>query len=206
MAIRFRCAGCGQPIEVDDEHANRSATCPYCNQAVPVPAASTYDPATAAPTAAPTARPAFAPGLEGAAAAPTPEALWAAAERARRRRSAAVWGNIALVCAGVAVLLTVIMYIQIEMNPDLKTTFRRFQQLSPEESVKLQQQIARDFPGLIACSCAFPVFVFLGLAIGIVCLVRARAANWRGIVAISACTLLLLLTCAGFSAGLAASS
>ncbi len=43
MAIQFQCAGCGQPIEVDDEAANQQASCPYCDQIVRVPDAGAAD-------------------------------------------------------------------------------------------------------------------------------------------------------------------
>lgn len=43
MAIRFQCAACSQPIEVDDEWASKAVTCPYCRKAVTAPAESTLD-------------------------------------------------------------------------------------------------------------------------------------------------------------------
>lgn len=41
MAIQFACPACNQPIEVDDEHADRQVSCPYCQCVVTAPAAST---------------------------------------------------------------------------------------------------------------------------------------------------------------------
>lgn len=46
MAIRFQCAACSQPIEVDDEWASRAVTCPYCRKAVTAPTESTLDPSS----------------------------------------------------------------------------------------------------------------------------------------------------------------
>lgn len=37
MAIQFQCGGCQQPIEVDDQFANRQAVCPFCRAVVVVP-------------------------------------------------------------------------------------------------------------------------------------------------------------------------
>jgi len=53
MPIQFFCPACRQPIEVDDEVANLSVTCPFCRKVITAPAAS--DPAVRAPL--PSARP-----------------------------------------------------------------------------------------------------------------------------------------------------
>ena len=37
MSIQFLCSACGQPIEVDDDMANLTVTCPYCRNSVIVP-------------------------------------------------------------------------------------------------------------------------------------------------------------------------
>lgn len=42
MAIRFGCPSCEQPIEIDDEWANQSVACPYCQKVVTAPAESTW--------------------------------------------------------------------------------------------------------------------------------------------------------------------
>ncbi len=42
MPIRFACPQCHNPIEVDDEFAGSSATCPYCESVVSVPPESTW--------------------------------------------------------------------------------------------------------------------------------------------------------------------
>lgn len=54
MAIQFQCPGCKQPIEVDDEHAGKTAACPYCRGVITVPQQSTYEPEPI-PPARPTA-------------------------------------------------------------------------------------------------------------------------------------------------------
>lgn len=40
MAIRFQCAACSEPIEVDPEWARRLVRCPYCQRTVTAPAES----------------------------------------------------------------------------------------------------------------------------------------------------------------------
>jgi len=51
MAIQFLCPSCAQPIEVDDEWADRAVACPYCRHTVTAPVASTYEPGISVPTA-----------------------------------------------------------------------------------------------------------------------------------------------------------
>ncbi len=41
MAIRFQCAACSEPIEVDEEWAKQVVRCPYCQRTVTAPAEST---------------------------------------------------------------------------------------------------------------------------------------------------------------------
>ena len=51
MAIRFHCASCSQPIEVDDEWALKLVACPYCRKTVTAPAETQIDAAAPIPTA-----------------------------------------------------------------------------------------------------------------------------------------------------------
>ncbi|UCF34069.1 MAG: hypothetical protein JSV78_01940 [Phycisphaerales bacterium] len=53
MAIRFHCAACNQPIEVDDEWALRTVACPYCRKTVTAPAESTLGNLSEIPVASP---------------------------------------------------------------------------------------------------------------------------------------------------------
>lgn len=41
MAIQFACPACQQPIEVDDEWADQTVSCPYCRRVVRAPGQST---------------------------------------------------------------------------------------------------------------------------------------------------------------------
>lgn len=51
MAIRFLCAACSQPIEVDDGWASRLVACPYCRKTVTAPSQSTLTDFSAIPVA-----------------------------------------------------------------------------------------------------------------------------------------------------------
>jgi hypothetical protein len=51
MAIRFQCSGCSQPIEVDDEWAQKFVACPYCRRTITAPAESTLPDPSQIPTA-----------------------------------------------------------------------------------------------------------------------------------------------------------
>ena len=53
MAIRFQCAGCGEPIEIDDQWASKPVVCPYCRKTITAPAESTLQDVAEIPTARP---------------------------------------------------------------------------------------------------------------------------------------------------------
>lgn len=53
MAIRFQCAACTQPIEVDDEWALKAVACPYCRKTITAPAESTLGDLSRIPMASP---------------------------------------------------------------------------------------------------------------------------------------------------------
>jgi len=61
MAIRFKCGACFQPIEIDDEWAQKTVACPFCRKTVTAPAQSTLDDLSQIPTASAVERPDAAP-------------------------------------------------------------------------------------------------------------------------------------------------
>ncbi len=72
MAIRFQCAACSQPLEVDDDLAQRLVACPYCRKTVTAPAVSTLADADLVPSASPLSAREFGefappPGFNGVA-------------------------------------------------------------------------------------------------------------------------------------------
>jgi hypothetical protein len=77
MAIRFQCAACGQPIEVDDEWAGKPVLCPYCSKAIAAPAESTLDEESRFGQASPmdTALPPPVPGGAIRSAYPSPNRI-----------------------------------------------------------------------------------------------------------------------------------
>ncbi|MBI5865950.1 MAG: hypothetical protein HZB38_15885 [Planctomycetes bacterium] len=114
MAIQFRCAGCSQPIEVDDQYAGREAQCPYCRRVVTVPQQTTFDSSDTG-----LARPASGaavPLITGLPplpeqGVPTTDAYWQPAPPAPpnpRVGTARRIGNIALVCAVLSASLFVL--------------------------------------------------------------------------------------------------
>ncbi len=52
MPIRFQCAACQQPIEVDDEWAAKAVTCPYCRKTVTAAPETTFASSSEVPVAA----------------------------------------------------------------------------------------------------------------------------------------------------------
>ena len=53
MAIRFQCASCKQPIEIDDAWASRAVLCPFCRTTVGAPQSSTLTDLADVPSASP---------------------------------------------------------------------------------------------------------------------------------------------------------
>ncbi len=192
MPIQFRCSQCGEPIEVDDEHANQTASCPYCRHLVTVPTESTYQ-----PTQAVVARPAeghgTAPGgwpsdQGGPSSAPVTPVL------SDRQRLAVTFGNYALVCAVLAVLAfgaamiraAVLMYGdgQMAIGP----------QPSSEQMQEMQRRLAADsWVGILMMG--FFLLSLTGVALSIASLVHHRANNWRAIVAMAFCGAIVVCFC-----------
>lgn len=70
MSIRFFCAACEQPIEVDSAWAGRLVACPFCRATIKAPLESAYGDVEAAGSAGPVlARPASPPPIPGYGAA-----------------------------------------------------------------------------------------------------------------------------------------
>jgi len=69
MAIQFACPACQQPIEVDDEWADQTVSCPYCRRVVRAPAQSTLQLSAIPPASQPASGP---PDLPLADVGPVP--------------------------------------------------------------------------------------------------------------------------------------
>jgi len=203
MAIQFHCPGCSQPIEVDDVYAGQTAACPYCRRVVSVPLESTLGGEATAP-----ARPAVGcwPGTGGTPAAPPPppgaplpgEADLVATDRTRTARAL---GNWALICTVLAVLLlagTVIYNLALllpHIDPEASQP--------TAELAKLNVEIAQRHPALTIMSLGAMFAALAGLALGITSLRLRGQGNWRGIVAVVVCGMLVTCFCISTAAQLA---
>lgn len=194
MPIQFCCTQCSQPIEVDDEHAGRTAACPYCRHVQVVPSQSTYQPDQAV-----TARPVGAPPLPEVPA-PSGELPPIGGERspfvpAPRQRTAYTLGLYGLVCTGLALLLFGASVIGVGRIALQSGILGEGGPPSPEQMEKVQEIVLQQ-PWLIAAEFGGLFFAVAGLLLGIVSLVQVRW-NWRGTTSVVVCGLFLMCVCAG---------
>jgi len=204
MPIQFCCTRCGEPIEVDDEHAGQTAACPYCRHMVTVPRESTYD-----PDAAIAARPAQAGGAAsaedggGEAAGPLPPGLSRAGYSDRRRQAAHTLGTWALICTVLAVVLFIVYLVGAvtiiapvvgdQISPNLD-----------KEQISAVQAVASQHPWILAAVCGAVFFALAGLTLAIVSLTQARQRNWRAVTALTVCGVFFLCVCLGLIVNIAA--
>jgi DNA-directed RNA polymerase subunit RPC12/RpoP len=196
MAIQFRCAQCGHPIEVDDPHAGQTAACPYCRHVMSVPQQSTYQPDAAVP-ARPLGDAAGSPSDTGPPPGmPPPERPLSATDTARQR-AARTFGGYALSCMLLAIALFAIGITRSALLLRGSGVTLVTSQPSPEQFSDLERQmrqIGAD-PWF-----AIPVygglfFALTGLVLGIVSLTQGISGNWRGLVAVIVCSLFFLCLC-----------
>ncbi len=195
MSIQFLCTSCQQPIEVDDEHAGKSAACPYCRNLVSVPHESTYSPVEAV-----TARPAGRP--YGAAGLPTDPDIFVRSlppldpMQAAQRAAASSFGTYALLCAAlVAVLFAVatVRLINVMARAGLLPQADRPSGLDVE---KINELVAGD-PWIIGPAFGAMFFALAGLGLSIASLTRFARGNWKAITACVLCGLYMLCNCGG---------
>jgi hypothetical protein len=197
MPIQFCCAQCGQPIEVDDEHAGQTATCPYCRHVMSIPQQSTYQPEAAvaaralggsagewAPAGGPTAELPPAPGRRPAVV-PAP-----------RQRAARTLGSFALLCALLALLLMGAGGLRALSIAVRSGKLAPASTPTPADITELQQQAAKD-PWVAGPQLGATLFALVGLVLAIASLVQATTGNWRGLTAGIICGLFFLCLCGG---------
>jgi DNA-directed RNA polymerase subunit RPC12/RpoP len=195
MAIQFRCAQCGHPIEVDDEHAGQTAACPYCQHVMSVPRESTYQ-TSGVVSARPLERaPVDLYGQRGPAVG---EPVAPGAGPTARQRAARIYGGYALVCALLALLLWGIVLIRAFML--LGQSGRWVTPPTHVEMSQFQQQAQHD-PWIMGPQVAALFFALVGLILAVVSLTRTVGGNWRGVVAAVICSLMFLCQCFGFVVG-----
>lgn len=226
MAIQFRCVGCNQPIEVDDDFANQQAECPYCHRVITVPDGSTLEqrriaarPSKQADTPELPPRPTTDearwtnpqdPNHADTPPPPPPQAPLPQSagdlhvtHRDRPGDAAArSFGNFALISVALVVLLLgyfAFGAIEIVQNSNIQPP------QTEEEAKRFQeelQQLVQSAPnaGLLSAAAFGGMFFGLvGFVLGVVSLAKSSLREWRGWVA----TLLTggpLLCCCGLTA------
>ena len=196
MSIQFCCTQCGQPIEVDDQHAGQTAACPYCRHMVSVPPESTYHPETAV-----AARPTPPPSGETPTAAEPVDYTQAPPAGSARPHTARTWGNYCLVSTALILLLFVsaiarafVLFAKFGL-PQAQTA------PSADEMRKMQLQIGTD-PWLAGSMMGALFFAVVTLVLGIVSLAQSRRGNWRGILGVAIGGLFVLCVCGANIVGL----
>lgn len=196
MPIQFCCTQCHQPIEVDAEHAGQSAVCPYCRHVIAVLTESTHRPETAV-----TARPlGDVPPAGGAATAA--DVFEPPAEHRRptipapRQRTAFTFGNYALICAGLGLILFVFatvgsMALFLQRVGRAGTTAP-----TPELMEEHLRAVVSEHAWIPALELGGLFFGLAGLALGIVSLTQVPR-NWRGLTAVIVSGLFLVCVCSG---------
>jgi DNA-directed RNA polymerase subunit RPC12/RpoP len=190
MPIQFCCTQCGQPIEVDDQHAGQTAACPYCRHTVSVPPQSTYQPETAVP-----ARPAYGPPTITPNLGPlAPSAELRDESLLRRQKAAVSFGTYALICTALGVVL-----FGIGTVGTLVILMREIGPMPTSGPVSLPMdklpRLAAQHAWIPATQYGGLFFTVTGLALSIVSLTQSARGNWRGITAVIVCGLFLLCVC-----------
>ncbi|MGD8450338.1 MAG: hypothetical protein PVJ57_00840 [Phycisphaerae bacterium] len=204
MSIQFCCPGCSHPIEVDDEFAGRRAACPYCQQVVTVPAASTYE-----PESVPTARPAESSTLTPSELPPAPvDSLLVGAPplpALRRRRAAAAYANFALACTLLLAVLagTAMFHLLARMSAKLgidtasQPTSRDVTQKEISAATEAATLELAKEPWFLAILFGSFFVAIAGSALAIAALWHRAGAVWRSVLALVICGGYVLCTLGG---------
>lgn len=190
MAIQFCCTQCGQPIEVDDEHAGRTAACPYCRHLVAVPHESTYE-----PRAAVSARP-LGPPSPPVMEATGPEQPHRVPVPPQRRRTARTFGLFALICAGLAAVLFTASMVLAASVVVPHVAGAPANTLTDSQMRQIEEELGQT-PAIAVTVFGAMFFAVAGLSLGIVSLTQNARGNWPGSIAVFVSGLMLLCFCAG---------
>ena len=197
MAIQFRCAGCSQPIEVDDEYAGQNATCPYCRHIIRVPAESSLNVGDIAPAQPPDGP--LPPSLTEPSAteqwqAPSEELHIGPRPLTHREHTARSWGNYALIFAALAIgmfgsaaIYSAALYLEmVQGTPESQPSSQQIEEL---------QRTVSEIPWLIPVELGGMFFAVLGVCLGLASLSQSARGNWRGWISVIGCGGLLLCIC-----------
>ncbi len=168
MAIRFQCAACGQPIEVDDDLAESVVGCPYCHKTVTAPVQSMLSQPSDMPVATP---------LGPADSLSQPAAL-------QEQSGAPPRGNtLAVVAFSLACLLILVQVVSFGIvarhGPEFEEFAREIEKAGPEFSDKLsavKDFLSRNggrFPGWMIGFVLFQLAALMLCVSSIICSVLA---------------------------------
>lgn len=220
MAIQFACPACQQPIEVDDEWANQTVSCPYCRRVVRAPGQSTFQ-LSGVPAASQSGAAAYGTpnGAFGTVPPPPPEGYApigsdratpaAVSLRGARPNSLGAWSVICgLLAIGLMIgAVTVVTPVIRSVLAPIATTLPATRALTPQESQAVKQQaqarleqlvmndpaIQKRAGGAMLLWVGSEVLALTGLILGIVGSARPNVRK-RGAVA-------GIIICAAFLAG-----
>lgn len=189
MSIQFLCPGCGQPIEVDDEFANRLVGCPFCQTTAEAPAQSKLpapvDSADAAmsDTGAP-GTPPFGPAAAPAYVAAGPQ----------RSTAAARLCTVALLC-GIGLWTTMfIATLVILRQPEVRSAVLEIQAGDRDSKTlepliaKAGEEITKSNPGgALLVMAAVVLFAITGLVTSVLGLMWSPQRRWQAVVGLVMC-------------------
>jgi DNA-directed RNA polymerase subunit RPC12/RpoP len=184
MAVQFTCSQCGQPIEVDDDLAGQSVTCPYCLKVVAVPPRSTLPPLAAVGPGGPAGRVPEIPLEYGTEAPPAP------------RSRASVLGWVALVTIIIAGLCTLYVAV-VGASLARGLTLPKTEQENPEFQKDLQERVKSRPEVLILGVAGVCVLPLAGVVCAIIALAARAQPRWPAILTLCLVGFLIVLVCAG---------
>lgn len=200
MVIRFHCASCSQPIEVDAEWSLKAVSCPYCRKTVTATAESQIDDVSRIPTAAPAVKTAMPDEATGTSLSPDPRFGVAPVVGGVQRNGAAMAAFI-LACALLACMLSWLIVYR-SHGAEVLEVQQRTEELIQQgkDAVASAQQAWFDYydgemPGWLMTA-SFLMVVAFALWVGtLVCAIigvrrpyrRGYAVAALGIVALSPC-------------------
>lgn len=171
MVIRFQCACCSQPIEVDDDLALKVVGCPYCQKTVIAPEVSTLVTPEAIPVASPLQ------SGDGSAASAPPALTGSVAVEGTSNPLAVV--AFVLACV-VLVLLLAIGLVAAGHDLELEEFYRDLEQAGPGFSAQLEamNRLVREHGG------SFPTWLIVLSLLEFAALATCLAAIICGVLAL----------------------
>lgn len=170
MAVQFNCSSCGKPIEIDDEFAGQSVTCPYCRTVVRAVAGGV------APVASPLGEGFGAGAPPQIGGTPFPPSVPMASN----------WfATVGFLCSLLVILSFCVAF---------GTLGKQFQQqfpngqATPEQTQKLVEQAVKE-PSMVAASWCVMLSALTGTVFSILGLVKRRGRRWQAIVGLTICGL-----------------